>query len=319
MKQKVFSLIFSLSVFILSSPQAYGQVTMTVTTNRITPVAVNNDMVYYNAISLNITYRNIDEPNWSVGVRAQNASAILSDMSIQMNSVSGDGPSNPSHMNPVKRTLRASFQYVNNKIDWKLNAGSSTKILVITYDILINKSTYNALDPYETLMLGLDFSLYGSNDKPFAGPISTPPLGISPPPVHSIQVNLNASIGLLEFKSIGDYANGVSQTYTNGLSISSSTPYALQVKTQTSTFESATTASIPVGIVSLNLKESNGSLEGTVVLSNTLQTVFDSSKNTGRQGKSFSIRYFTAPNDPRLQNTKPDTYKATLLYTLIPL
>lgn len=317
MKHKVFSLVFSFSVIILSGLQSYGQITMTVTTNRTTPVAVNNEMIYYNAISLNITYRNIDEPNWSVGVRAQNASTILSSMSIQMNSVSGDGPSNPSQLNPVKRTLRTSFQYVNNKIDWKLNAGSSTKILVITYDILIDKNTYNALDPYENLMLGLDFSLYGSNDKPIAGPISTPPLGISPPPVHSILVNLNASNGLLEFKSIGDYANGVSQTFANGLSLSSSTAYELQVKTQTSVFESAT-ASIPVGIVSLNLKESNGSLEGTVVLSNTLQTVINSASNAGRQGRSFTIRYFTAPNDPRLQNVKPDTYRATLLYTLIP-
>ena len=317
MKHKVFSLILSFAVIILSGQQSYGQVNMTVTTNRTSPIAVNNEMIYVNALSLNITYQRTNESNWSIGVRGQDVSGILDKISIRMNSVSGDNPPTLSQLNGKIRYLKTTDQYVNEKIGWKLNAGSSPMTLVITYDIIIDRATYNALDPYENFMLNLHFSLFGANDKLFAGPISIPPFGINPPPVHSIQVDLNASNGLLEFKSIGDYANGVSQTFTNGLALSSSTAYELQVKTQTSNFESAT-ASIPVGIVSLNLKESNGSLEGTVMLSNTMQTILTSASNSGRQGKFFNIRYFTGPNDTRLQNKKPDTYRATLLYSLIP-
>src|SRR5690606_8492737 len=111
-------------------------------------------------------------------------------------------------------------------------------------------------------------------------------------PVYSIQVNSNAVNGNLEFKSISDYVNGVSQTYTNGLSVVSNTPYALQVKAQSSAFASLNN-SIPLNTVSLNLKAANNnSVAGTVQLSNAEQTIIGSVINSGTQPRAFDIRYF---------------------------
>ena len=139
----------------------------------------------------------------------------------------------------------------------------------------------------------------------------------SPPnePSYGIQVNGNAREGLLEFRSISDFVNGVSITYKDGLSISSNTPYAVQVKTLTSNFESGNNV-LPVNIVSLNIKSSDNSINGNVVLSESTQTVF-TGINKSKQNL-FDIRYYTQPNDERLLKVNPDNFRTTLVYTLIP-
>jgi hypothetical protein len=269
--------------------------------------------------------------NWSLKVRViqninyQGKVFDLSKIRIKINKITGDGytlqsigTSNPE----IPLSLADVFIIQNSKMP--INE-SGYKQIYFSFDIYVVGGAYlQDFKSWDNHPFNLVFSLEATS-----GPISSSqtsgsflrinPSGTPPvDPVYSIQVNnSNASNGLLEFKSIDDYVNGVSQTYTNGLSLISSTTYALQVKAQTSAFESATN-SIPIGIVSLNLKDPNSSLEGTVVLSNTVQTVINNASNNGTQARNFNIRYFTTPNDQRLQNAKPDTYRATLLYTLIP-
>src|SRR5690606_30116198 len=138
-------------------------------------------------------------------------------------------------------------------------------------------------------------------------PNDLPPTG----PTYSIQINGNANDASLDFNSIAHYANGVSKTYTNGLSVNSSTNYAIQVRTLTPNFQ-ATNTSVPVSTVRLNLKQVGSIREQTVTLSPVLQTVIGNLPPSGSQAHQFNIRYFTQPNDARLLNAKPDTYTATI-------
>src|SRR5690606_32281987 len=190
--------------------------------------------------------------------------------------------------------------------------------------ILVDGGIYlEALKSWQEYNLNVVFSLrnrqnqvitsYPASVRMQIHPDDQPPTG----PTYSIQINGTANDALLDFNSVAHYAEGVSKTYNNGLSITSSTNYAVQVRTLTPTFQ-ATSSTVPVGTVRLKLKQANGNKEQTITLSPEPQTVISGLAPTGSQAQLFNIRYFTQPNDARLLNAKPDTYKATIMYTLIP-
>lgn len=336
MKHTVLSLIFSFSVLILSGLQAYGQkIETSVSTDYMQVKSYLGATSQTFRLQVAISPNNVNFPNWALMVRlngpVKNGEGKEIDsrkISIRIKSITGDGPTiqqlgienNPLPLSQVNQPI------VQSSL-WPLSTGSNNyyRQFLITFDIIIAGGSYLVpLKTYNAYTIGLSFSILDENKSSLsqssgsAGiqivPEGTPPVD----PVYSIQINnSDANNGLLEFKSISDYINGVSQTYTNGLAVISNTAYSIQVKTQTSTFESAT-GSIPVNTVSLNLKDPNSILEGTTTLSNTTQTPINNASSTGTLKRFFNIRYFTAPSDLRMQNAKPDTYRATLLYTLIP-
>src|SRR5690606_1147160 len=115
---------------------------------------------------------------------------------------------------------------------------------IFTFDIIIAGGSYlQALKTYSQYELGLTFTILKANDEVLSQSSSNINMQIfpedTPPtePTYGIQVNGNAREGLLEFKTISDYANGVSQIYQNGLSIISNTPYVVQVRSQSVNFE----------------------------------------------------------------------------------
>ncbi len=336
MKHKVFSLIFSFAVIILSGQQSYAQKIETSTSTDYTQVksylGITSPAF---RLQVAISPNNVNFPNWALMVRVngpikngEGKEIEPRKISIRIKSITGDGPTiqqlgiqnNPIPLSQVNQPI------VQSSL-WALSTGPNNyyRQFLITFDIIIAGGSYlENLKTYNAYTIGLTFSILDRNSSSLsqssgsAGiqivPEGTPPVD----PVYSIQVNSNANNGLLEFKSISDYVNGVSQIYTNGLSVISSTPYALQVKAQSSAFESLE-SSIPLNTVSLNLKAvNNSSVAGTVQLSNAAQTIINSVINSGTQARAFDIRYFTSPSDTRLQNAKPDMYRATLIYTLIP-
>src|SRR5690606_34789265 len=147
------------------------------------------------------------------------------------------------------------------------------KKILISFDIIVEGGIYlQQLKSWQNYFLNTVFSVVNQQGRVVTEsptgvemqihPDDQPPTG----PTYSIQINGTANDALLDFNSVAHYAEGVSKTYNNGLSITSSTNYAVQVRTLTPTFQ-ATSSTVPVGTVRLNLKQANGNKEQTITLS----------------------------------------------------
>jgi len=345
MKTNIYRIFLSFFVLTLLGGHVYGQTFNPYAwSGAYMNVDSYNGTTIPNPYTLQIGYQGIDIRNWALLVKinkpiTNNQGKIIpaEKIRIKINTIAADPASVPPTLgqlgvsnNPIPLSLVNQAIIPNS--NWSLSSSEHVhKLVSFSFDIIVEGGGYlqglKPNDPHSSpYYLDLDFAIYevSRNRKLYeSGPISSRivinPSGTPPvEPVYSIQVNSNAVNGNLEFKSISDYVNGVSQTYTNGLSVVSNTPYALQVKAQSSAFASLNN-SIPLNTVSLNLKAANNnSVAGTVQLSNAEQTIIGSVINSGTQPRAFDIRYFTSPNDTRLQNAKPDTYKTTLIYTLTP-
>lgn len=219
--------------------------------------------------------------------------------------------------------------YIINRSSFPLRNGSNEyyKKYTFDFDILIEGGDYlENLKTYSQYILSLTFSVLGANDKPLTESTSQVGMQIYPTdmpptePTYGIEINSNAKNGLLELKSVTDYVNGVEQVYENGLTIISKTPYQVQVRSLTSYFEADNNLTLPISTVRLQIQDPNNSgVGGTITLSEGLQTVFNATnQGNGKKPRDFNLRYFTQPNDERMINAKPASYKATLMYTLMP-
>jgi hypothetical protein len=285
-------------------------------------------------VQFDLNSNNLNVQNWSLLVRSngpiKNSRGITIDpskLSIRINEIKGNGPTIQqigASVVPIPLSLVNVPVFQNAKAPLYTGPYEYYKQFIISFDVILAGGEYlTALKSYETFYINLSFSLVDANKKV----ISTSNMGIptqiypldSPPveAVYGIAVNSNASVGVLEFKSISDYVNGVSQTYVDGLSVISSTPYEVQVRTLSSNFESGTNR-LPVSTVKLQISDrNNASTGGTVTLSESQQTIFNAT-NSGTQPRLFNLRYYTTPNDQRLIQSKSSDYRAIVTYTLIP-
>lgn len=274
---------------------------------------------------------NINVANWSMMVRVlepvKNGEGKIMDpskISLRINNISGNGPTLQeigTNNAPVPLSFVETPIFRNSQAPLRTGPLEHYKQMLFSFDVIIAGGSYlEALKSWSNYGLSVMFVLRDVHDQLISQsshtlqmqlyPTDTPPTE----PTYSMHINNNARDGILEFSSINDYVNGVSQTYSNGLSVVSNTPYAIQVKTLTPSFESAQ-QSMPVNYVSLQL--SSGNLSGTIALSENPQSVLTGLNSTS-QPRLFDIRYFTQPNDERMLKLMPDTYRATLIYTLIP-
>lgn len=135
---------------------------------------------------------------------------------------------------------------------------------------------------------------------------------------YSIQISGAAREGALEVKTIEDYANGVSTTYEDGLTVKAGKGYQVAVKSAQPAFTSASGREVPLNTVNVALHpRQNGTTTFQKTLSDTGQQVASGSA-TGNETHKFDIRYSIAPNNNQLLNFKPDTYSTVLQYTLTP-
>lgn len=143
----------------------------------------------------------------------------------------------------------------------------------------------------------------------------------APPPSDqlTLKVNMNAANGVLEFKTMQDYNNGTSVTYTDGLLVSSSSNFQIKVRSLQNDLQSASGNSIPVDVIHLTLATASTTNQRIfpIVLSAAYQTLAqtNSAKNMSFR---YDIKYFTMAQDGRLINAKPDDYTTTLQYEITP-
>ena len=141
----------------------------------------------------------------------------------------------------------------------------------------------------------------------------------SPPasPTYGIQFDANAKNVLLEFKTAGDYANGVSKTLTKAFSTFSNTPYVVRVNTLNSNLTSSGNHTLPVNAVKLSVKDNqSGAVTGNVNLSGSQQNILTSSAHTAT--KFFDTTYSTQAGDNTFFNKSYEQYSGTVVFTMIP-
>lgn len=334
MKNKFLVVLLAfISIALFSTEKLYAQVTSESNSNWIKLTSYAGSTTY-NAFrfSINLIGRNINYPNWSLVVRANppitNAEGKTFDpskISIRINQVSGGPTLADLGANQTPIPLSFTDKYIINRSNFPLRNGPNEyyKKYTFDFDILIEGGSYlENLKTWSQYLLSLTFTVLGANDKPITESSSQVFMQIYPndapiEPTYGIEVNSNARNGLLEFNTMRHYVEGVSQEYENGLSITSDTPYAVQVRSLTTNFE-ASSNTLPVSTVSLEIKDPiNSAVGGTTTLSGNDQTVFNAN-NSGTQPRLFNLRYFTQPNDERMINAKPANYQTTLIYTLIP-
>lgn len=141
----------------------------------------------------------------------------------------------------------------------------------------------------------------------------------APPPdenQYSIRVSTEASNGLLEFKTMADYLNGKSVTYTDGLSVSATTAYQVTVRSIPAHFSSAAGNTLPLDVVRLQLTGGAGTM-APVTLSTDTKTILQGLSTNGASQR-FDITYSTEANDARLFNVPSDHYTTSLMYEISP-
>lgn len=138
-------------------------------------------------------------------------------------------------------------------------------------------------------------------------------------PELSLKINMNAANGLLEFKTMQDYSNGTSVTYSQGILASSNTNFQIKVRSLQSDLQSTNGNSIPVDVIHLKLisTSTTNQLIYPIVLSGANQTLVQTNTNKSTSF-SYDIKYFTLPQDARLINAKSGDYSTTLQYEITP-
>lgn len=143
----------------------------------------------------------------------------------------------------------------------------------------------------------------------------------APPPADqlTLKVNMNAANGVLEFKTMQDYNNGSSVTYTDGLLVTSSSNFQIKVRSLQTNLQSASGNSIPVDVIHLTLATAATTNQRIfpIVLSAANQTLVQTN-SANKSSFKYDIKYFTMAQDSRLINAKPDDYTTTLQYEITP-
>jgi len=339
MKNKLIYVIFFFCVAILKSNFLLAQITITNGGGAgYMPIHTYNGIEFKNHYILQIDVNgNVNLPNWYLTVRvnkpiknSESKTLDPSKVSIRLNNISGDSAPSIQEIGTSIRPIPLSLaevpiiEYSKAPIE---SESKKYKQIRISFDIIIAAGSYlEALKSWQNYSMDLSFILSNATRQLVSQttrefqmqiyPSGTPPIDPITPQL-GIQVNANARNGLLEFKTISDYVNGVSQSYQNGLAITANTPYAVQVKAINAKLI-AESNTLPVNAVSLAIKDPNNlTIGGTIALSENTQTIFNATNST-TQPRLFDIRYFTQPNDQRMLNAKPANYQTTLTYTLIP-
>ncbi|MEY8760018.1 hypothetical protein [Chryseobacterium tongliaoense] len=169
---------------------------------------------------------------------------------------------------------------------------------------------FTAYDQYNNII--------GKTDHNFQfqiGPLSGNPTDF---PELSLKFSANAVNGSLEFKSMSDYANGVSATYSNGLIVNSNTNYQIKLKSLQGQFMSPAGNSIPLETIKLTLNSVSGKGNVYPVLLSASPQLIATGSSTQGSSVYYDIKYSTGANDERFINAKTEEYSTTLQYEIIP-
>lgn len=136
-------------------------------------------------------------------------------------------------------------------------------------------------------------------------------------PTYGIQFDPAAKNILLEFKTPGDYANGVSKSFSKAFATFSNTPYEVQVNALGNNLTSPGNRTLPVSAIRLTIKEFTTQIQsGSVQPSSSPQTIITSPAHSS--SKFFDAIYSTQAGDTTFFNKAYEQYSGTLIFTMLP-
>lgn len=341
MKNKIYWILpFVLTILLWNNKALFAQITLIDGGGEgYTSVRSYSGVVKENhyILQLDVNGEDVNISNWSISVRViepiRNSEGKVLDpskVSLRLNSISGkrDVPTIQQVGAIIgKIPLSLSDVPIIPNSQYAIRTGSqhlNNNQLRFSFDIIVEGGSYlEQLKSWQNYVMDMEFTFRSSAVNPSKTnrviqfqihPDDTPPIT----PTYGIQINSNARNGLLEFKTLSDYVNGVSQTYPNGLLVTANTPYVVQVKTNSPSFIDGNNE-FPVEYVKLSIKDSNnGAVGGNINLSNNLTDVFRAI-NTNTQPRLFDITYSMRPSEAQMLGIKSgNNYQTTLTYTLIP-
>lgn len=293
------------------------------------------------ALTLRIDYSGnyLYEPNWKLSVKVKDpfrsGNTYFPMEKFLLAPVRTEGQaSNPGPLPTIQQIGMLSPVVLNNIAEVFIVPSSNVPLenvsqwnsyydLQLIFNLIIAGGGYLQNYQNKTWIGSLIFTVYRQDNTPIGskefsftiqiGKISgTPPITNE----YSISFTTEASNAQVEYKSMADYVNGKSVTYTNGLTVSATTDYQVTVRSIESNFNSLAGNNLPLDIVKLQL---TGGSEGTmpVALSTLRRTVLLGQSTEGRL-KSFDVIYSTEPNDQRLIEVSSDQYSTQLMFEITP-
>lgn len=296
----------------------------------------------------------IDEPNWAIRARingqirpvsGQNVSGLpfpADKLSFRFTHDNGNSPTLAEigastvfiPFNAAGETLlipksNASIRYQNSYGgSMQFNLYFAIQVAGGTYlDQFKNSAPYQIIVyavPITFTMYNQEGNILGYQDVVYHIQVNQTLSGTpSAEPAYGIEVLGDAREGKLEFGSIGNYTEGVTVAYNDGLKINSNTGFSVAVKAvgPEMVSRSGGQGTLPVSVVHLRLYPGSSPAQlgsyGEITLSDAYQVLFNTP--VGRStAQFFNIAYRTVGNDERLLHARSGTYTTTLLYQLVP-
>lgn len=321
---------------------SYGQ-TFSGSSNTHLNVYSYDGAVSIDAYRLRFEYTgdSLNVPNWKISMRVKGPivssdGKVFPSEKISLVAVRTEGQANPGPLptlsqigvrSPVALDGLSEVFLVpsSNEPLYNKSQYSTYYDLNIFFNLVVAGGGYLAdLHEYRQFVVPFQFTAYrgdntviGVYDQNYT--IQVHRLTGDPPPdenQYSIRVSTEASNGLLEFKTMADYLNGKSVTYTDGLSVSATTAYQVTVRSIPAHFSSAVGNTLPLDVVRLQLTGGAGTM-APVALSTDTKTILQGLSTNGAS-QHFDITYSTEANDARLFNVPADHYTTSLMYEISP-
>jgi hypothetical protein len=321
---------------------SYGQ-TFSGSSNTYLHVYSYDGAVSIDAFRLRFEYTgdSLNVPNWKISMRVKGPivssdGKVFPSEKISLVAVRTEGQANPGPLptlseigvrSPVALDGLSEVFLVpySNEPLYNVSQYSTYYDLNIIFNLVVAGGGYLAdLHEYRQFVVPFQFTAYrgdntviGVYDQNYT--IQVHRLTGDPPPdenQYSIRVSTEASNGLLEFKTMADYLNGKSVTYTDGLSVSATTAYQVTVRSIPAHFSSAVGNTLPLDVVRLQLTGGAGTM-APVALSTDTKTILQGLSTNGAS-QHFDITYSTEANDARLFNVPSDHYTTSLMYEISP-
>lgn len=279
---------------------------------------------------------NLNIPNWKLSIKANSSQFPTNKISFQPSATSGTQTPGatptftqigaPSNVILQENTEVFLIPNSNAPLNNQTQSNSYYSLqMMFNYTVLGGAylGNYNA---YTTFNVPLEITAYDDKNNIIGKSNQTLQIQIgkitdAPPAADemSMQINLSASKGVLEFKSIQDYSNGASVTYTDGLSVKSNTNFQIKVRSANSILQSATGNTIPIDVVNLTLSGGSSSNQKiTPIVLSTASQVLVKTNTSILTTYKYDIKYYTTGQDQRLISAKSDDYATTLVYEITP-
>jgi len=191
------------------------------------------------------------------------------------------------------------------------------------FDMIIAGGNH-LLVPNGTYTASLTFTLYNQNNEVVSTKIQDVSFQInSSSNSYTMVLQNSANVVDMVFNTLANYQSGVSVTKTRGLKITGYSGYQVIIKTSGSNLEN-NEVTIPVAAVNVETTKVTATKGGVITtypraLSTGDQIIINNPvSHPTHQVTEYTLRYFTAPNDPRLTG-KSGTFNTRVLFVAIPL